>query len=75
MHKKKNLVQTNDVFQIIVCSRIYSAPPTAELEPLVNGQLAQTDEVCNILLNFFLLFFLLNGVFLINCSEGSAVES
>lgn len=24
---------------------IYQAPPTAELEPLANGQLAQTDEV------------------------------
>ena len=27
-----------------VC-RIYTAPPTAELEPLNQGQLAQTDEV------------------------------
>lgn len=25
--------------------RIYKAPPTAELEPLAAGQIAQTDEV------------------------------
>jgi len=24
---------------------IYEAPPTAELEPLVEGEIAQTDEV------------------------------
>ena len=30
-----------------VC-RIYTAPPTAELEPLNQGQLAQTDEVTSL---------------------------
>ena len=28
-----------------VIYRIYKAPPTAELEPLTDGQIAQTDEV------------------------------
>ncbi len=30
---------------IFIFFRIYAAPPTAELEPLSDGQLAQTDEV------------------------------
>lgn len=33
-----------------VC-RIYTAPPTAELEPLNQGQLAQTDEVNSLCVN------------------------
>ncbi|WAR07702.1 NADE-like protein [Mya arenaria] len=32
-------------FKITALEGIYSAPPTAELEPLREGQLAQTDEV------------------------------
>jgi NH3-dependent NAD+ synthetase len=35
-----------------VCYRIYNAPPTAELEPLADGKLAQTDEVMTILVLF-----------------------
>ena len=31
----------------LVFYRIYAAPPTAELEPLADGQIAQTDEVPN----------------------------
>lgn len=31
--------------QYISVSSIYQAPPTAELEPLSEGSLAQTDEV------------------------------
>lgn len=33
-----------DKFKIPVIGEIVSAPPTAELEPLREGQLAQTDE-------------------------------
>lgn len=33
---------------IFVFDRIYHAPPTAELEPLTDGKLAQTDEVCHL---------------------------
>jgi len=29
----------------VLCCRIYCAPPTAELEPLLEGKVAQTDEV------------------------------
>ncbi|XP_069139363.1 glutamine-dependent NAD(+) synthetase-like [Argopecten irradians] len=32
-------------FGFTTLEKIYDAPPTAELEPLSNGQLAQTDEV------------------------------
>jgi len=30
------------------CHSIYEAAPTAELEPLVEGKIAQTDEVSNL---------------------------
>lgn len=33
-----------DRFRIPVIGEIVEAPPTAELEPLAEGQLAQTDE-------------------------------
>ena len=39
-HKILYLIKT--CFQLF---RIYAAPPTAELEPLADGQIAQTDEV------------------------------
>lgn len=34
-----------NIFCIFLFSSIYSAPPTAELEPLDDGQIAQLDEV------------------------------
>lgn len=37
--------------------RIYHAPPTAELEPLNQGQIAQTDEV-NFPRNFQMLLYM-----------------
>ena len=44
--KKLKGVFWNCIFKhCLFCLRIYKAPPTAELEPLEDGQLAQTDEV------------------------------
>ena len=41
---RKFLVYAKDKFNLSVLSEIIAAPPTAELEPLKDGQLAQTDE-------------------------------
>lgn len=38
------LIYAKEKFKLPVVSDILSAPPTAELEPLVEGKLAQTDE-------------------------------
>jgi len=35
-----------------LCCSIYEAPPTAELEPLVEGKIAQTDEVSKFIHEF-----------------------
>lgn len=44
MDLKKFLIYAKDKFALPVLSEIIAAPPTAELEPLKDGQLAQTDE-------------------------------
>ncbi|XP_050303483.1 glutamine-dependent NAD(+) synthetase [Anthonomus grandis grandis] len=41
---RKFISYAKDNFNIPVLGEIYSAPPTAELEPLVQGKIAQTDE-------------------------------
>lgn len=41
---KKFLLYAKDAFSVPIIGEIVSAPPTAELEPLNQGQLAQTDE-------------------------------
>lgn len=41
---KKFLLYAKDAFNLEVVANIVEAPPTAELEPLQDGQLAQTDE-------------------------------
>lgn len=41
---KKFLLYAKDAFNLPIIGEIVTAPPTAELEPLQNGQLAQTDE-------------------------------
>ncbi|XP_069760732.1 glutamine-dependent NAD(+) synthetase isoform X2 [Narcine bancroftii] len=40
-------------FQLTALRSILSAPPTAELEPLAEGQIAQTDEVAEKVKHFF----------------------
>lgn len=32
-------------FSLLYMYRVLAAPPTAELEPLIDGQISQTDEV------------------------------
>ena len=34
------------------CCSIYEAPPTAELEPLAEGKVAQLDEVCKYIVEY-----------------------
>lgn len=41
---RKFLKYAKDKFNLPILGEIIQAPPTAELEPLVDGQLAQTDE-------------------------------
>nr|XP_054491493.1 glutamine-dependent NAD(+) synthetase isoform X3 [Agelaius phoeniceus] len=43
-------------FQLTALRSIMSAPPTAELEPLVDGQVAQTDEVASKVKHFFRMY-------------------
>ena len=41
---KKFLNYAKDKFNLPILTEIIKAPPTAELEPLIDGQLVQTDE-------------------------------
>lgn len=41
---RKFIIYAKEKFNMPILAEIYSAPPTAELEPLVQGKIAQTDE-------------------------------
>ncbi|XP_031425622.1 glutamine-dependent NAD(+) synthetase isoform X2 [Clupea harengus] len=45
MDLKSFLQYCTEHFQLTALRRVLAAPPTAELEPLIDGQISQTDEV------------------------------